>query len=373
MDWEIYDLLGYGGLTIEIVQYLLILLTDLLSTEAASILFERLQRFYFRWCKGEFIDATPENLPQKKMRLLREQIKNHRDLNSLGQRQLDIYTGLNIMILLLELQSYISRKGNLDNDCIFHPCGQLNTDTFNEFQLLQIMGYSDCIDIGTCVDIIGPFLNSTDLSHSNLSVADFRGANLNSSNLQFSDLRSADLSSADLSNADLSYTDLRRANFSNTNFQSAKLIDADLRGTDIKTANLANSDLEGSNLSGADFRGSNLEGANFNSADLRGAYLKEVNLVDTSFIGSRLNRSDLRLTNLQQANLSSADLRGADLRGADLRGANLENAKLVRTNLMNVIWNELTNWPSSQELELAVNVPESLKLRLKNLGGKDER
>jgi hypothetical protein len=56
MDWEIYDLLGYGGLTVEIVGYLMALLSK--STEFEPVrLFQRLESFYLRWCDGEFIDS----------------------------------------------------------------------------------------------------------------------------------------------------------------------------------------------------------------------------------------------------------------------------------------------------------------------------
>lgn len=68
MDKQIYDLLGYGNLTPEIVGYLRGLWVK--SSELDLIrLFERLQDFYLCWCDGVFIDAPPENLPQYKMRL----------------------------------------------------------------------------------------------------------------------------------------------------------------------------------------------------------------------------------------------------------------------------------------------------------------
>jgi hypothetical protein len=51
---EIYDLLGYGGLTPEIVEYLMGLLIE--SEEFRPVqLFERLEDFYWRWSDGEFI------------------------------------------------------------------------------------------------------------------------------------------------------------------------------------------------------------------------------------------------------------------------------------------------------------------------------
>lgn len=63
LNWEIYDLLGYGGLTLEIVEYLMALLGEDKEFEPA-ILFKRFEDFYLRWCEGYFIDAFAETLPQ---------------------------------------------------------------------------------------------------------------------------------------------------------------------------------------------------------------------------------------------------------------------------------------------------------------------
>ncbi|MGK7902994.1 MAG: NACHT domain-containing NTPase, partial [Hormoscilla sp.] len=121
LHWEIYDLLGYGALTPEIVEYLMGLLTA--SEEFRPVeLFERLNDFYFRWCDGEFIDAPPENLPQKKMRQLREQGIQ------LGQRQVDVYAGLNVMILLLELHRYGQEREDLKDKIVFYLCGEPNSE-----------------------------------------------------------------------------------------------------------------------------------------------------------------------------------------------------------------------------------------------------
>jgi hypothetical protein len=49
MDWEIYDLLGFGGLTPEIVEYItayLDICSDLFDTEKIVRLFKRLENFY---------------------------------------------------------------------------------------------------------------------------------------------------------------------------------------------------------------------------------------------------------------------------------------------------------------------------------------
>ncbi|NEP01260.1 MAG: NACHT domain-containing protein [Symploca sp. SIO2E9] len=80
MHEEIYDLLGYGGLTLEIVEYLMGLLRANEEFQPVQ-LFKRLELFYLRWCNGEFIDIPEETLPQKKTR----QFKEHGI--TFGQRQ----------------------------------------------------------------------------------------------------------------------------------------------------------------------------------------------------------------------------------------------------------------------------------------------
>jgi len=211
MDWEIYDLLGYGGLTPEIVEYLMGLLIP--SDEFRPVeLFKRLENFYVRWCEGEFIDAPPENFPQKKMRLVQEQgIKQ-------GQRQVDVYAGLNVMILLLELHRYAQGRDELKQEMIFYPSGKPQ-EYFWTGTLLGIINYSEAIPLGHFANLVGKFLSG------------------------------ADLSGAYLSRTDLSRIDLSDANLSDANLSDADLNDADLSGADLKGANLSGADLKGANLS----------------------------------------------------------------------------------------------------------------------------
>ena len=293
MAWEIYDLLGYGGLTQEIVEYLIGLLTA--SDEFSPVqLFKRLDNFYLRWCDGEFIDALPETLPQKKMRQLQKQGIQ------LGQRQVDVYAGLNVMILLLELNRYAQLRDDLKNKIAFYPCGQKDIEGFDAFRLLHIISYSHSVGFGAFLETVGFFLSDANLSGANLSLTFLAGA----------DLSGADLSGANLNGADLSGVYL-----------------------------------SGANLSGAELRGSffcdraDLSGANLSSANLNGA-----DLID----------ADLSYTVLISADLSRADLIGASLIDADLTNANLEN----------ISWDEDTNWEGVRGVETAVNLPEALKQQL---------
>jgi uncharacterized protein YjbI with pentapeptide repeats len=316
MDWEIYDLLGYGGLTAEIVEYLMALLA--VSTEFQPVrLFKRLESFYLRWCDGEFIDAPPENLPQKKMRQMKEQTP---ETKWIGLRQVDIYAGLNVTILLLELHCYPQLKDDLKDKIAFFPCGKKDTDSFDEYRLLGSIGYSECIGIRGFLETVGQFLSGANLSGANLS-----GANL---------------SDANFSRADLSRVNLRRADLSRVNLRRADLSGADLSGANLSGANFSRANLNGANLSGANLTSANLRGANFSRANLNGANLSGANL---------------RSANLRSAYLSSrANLSGADLSGADLSGAYLEN----------ITWNEYTNWENVTGLKTTKNVPEALKQQL---------
>ncbi len=293
MHWEIYDLLGYGGLTPEIVEYLMGLLTA--SDEFRPVqLFKRLENFYLRWCDGEFIDALPETLPQKKMRQLQKQKLQ------LGQRQVDVYAGLNVLILLLELHRYAQSKDDLKDKIAFYPCGQPDTEGFMPFRLLRIIGYSHCISNTKFFHVVGSFLGGTNLREVSLNGVDLQRANLNGANL--------------------SGTNLNRGAFS---------------GIDLSSANLSNAYLGSAYLSGA-----NLSGANLSGAALMGADLGYKEIVDGrgAIIGY--------------------------LNGANLSGANLSHVNLSCADLKNISWDEDTKWEDVEGLETAVNVPEALKQQL---------
>ncbi|MEG4067297.1 pentapeptide repeat-containing protein [Microcoleus sp. Pol11C2] len=307
MEWEIYDLLGYGPLTGEIVEYLMGLLTTPAVAGEERLfrpveLFQRLEGFYLRWCEGEFIDMLPESLPQKKMRLLRDQWKTQ----ELGQRQIDVYAGLNVMILLLELHRYGQKTPEFKDKMVFYPSGKPNAEgkLDDASRLLRLIGYSYCIGNSGFLHTVGRFLSGANLSGANLSGANLSGANLSGANLSSANLSSANLNRANLSSANLSGANLSRANLSR--------------------ANLSHADLSGAYLSGADLSGADLSGA-----DLSGAYLSG-------------------------ANLSGANLSGADLSGADLSDRTFGDVK----------WDENTKWENVGGLDTAVNVPEALRRQL---------
>ena len=316
MDKQIYDLLGYGNLTREIVEYLMGLLVEISEfhdVERLCQLFQRLEHFYFRWCDGEFIDAEDVNLPQMKKKQLREQLPERE--NHLGLRQVDVCAGLNVMIVLLELHRYAQIRDDLKDKISFHPCGKPNTDKFDSQRLLRIIGYSHCLGIFAFKNNLGLFLSSA-----NLRDADLSGADLSSVNLRSADLSSADLSSADLVSANLISANLRSAN---------------LIGASLSDANLSNANLSDADLGESDLIYANLSGANLSGADLGDAYLKNANL---------------RSADLSNADLSDAYFKGADLRDANFRGVNLEA----------VVWSSDTKWLIARGLHKAVGVSPEL-------------
>ncbi|MEG4814359.1 pentapeptide repeat-containing protein [Microcoleus sp. K5-D4] len=352
MDWEIYDLLGYGPLTEEIVEYLMGLLTTPADPGEENQfrpveLFQRLEYFYQRWCEGEFIDVSSESLPQKKMKLLEKQLKNHK----LGQRQIDVYAGLNVMILLLELHRYGEQRDEFKDKMVFYPCGKPNAEgkLDDEIRLLRIIGYSCCVGYFGFLHTVGSFLSGAHLSGAELSGAKLSGAKLSGAKLSGANLNGAELSDAYLIDADLSGADLTSADLSGANLSRANLSRANLSAADLTNANLSRANLSAAYLSAAYLIGADLSRADLSRANLSGAYLSGADLSD--------------------ANLSRANLSGADLSGAYLSGANLSDANLSRANLRDrtfgyIEWDENTSWENVRGLDTAVNVPEALRRQL---------
>ncbi|MBW4608933.1 MAG: pentapeptide repeat-containing protein [Hassallia sp. WJT32-NPBG1] len=267
MDREIYDLFGYGNLTPEIVEYLMGLFaesSEFKDVERLCQLFQRLEYFYFRWCDGEFIDAEDANLPQMKKKQLREQLPDRE--NHLGLRQVDVCTGLNVMILLLELNRYAQRKDDLKDKISFHPCCKSDADEFYSDCLLRIVGYSYCLSVDAFNKNLRLFLSFANLSFANLSFA-----NLSFANLSFATLNRANLSGATLNRANLSRANLSRANLSLADLSRADLIDANLSDTNLSGANLRDANLSFANLSFADLSNADLSNADLSGADLEAA------------------------------------------------------------------------------------------------------
>ncbi|ERT04115.1 pentapeptide repeats family protein [Lyngbya aestuarii BL J] len=326
LERQIYDLFGYGNLTAEIVEYLMALLIK--NEIDFGVLFERLHEFYLRWCNGDFIelwDATEEMLPLKKARQLQQQ-----DIER-GQRQVDIYTGLNVMILLFELHRYGQLKQELKEKLHFHPCGQPGSEEFDKQRLLQIIRYTYSLKVNTFLNIISKFLIS------------------------------AHLRSADLFNVNLSDVNLSDANLSDANLIRARLGGVDLSRANLIGANFHDATLCGANLSHANLRSSILRDANLRSADLSNANLRSADLIRASLFYANLSGANLSGASLSYAYLSDANLSDADLSCANLSCANLIRADLSCANLSDIRWDNHTKWSNVTGLEEAKNVPEAWK------------
>jgi uncharacterized protein YjbI with pentapeptide repeats len=250
MHWEIYDLLGYGGLTVEVVDYLRVLLTQH-STFDPALLFERLHDFYLRWWEGEFINAVSENWPQKKMLALRECFTSHESY--LGLKQIDALTGFNIMILLFEMQRYYHQLSEANKKLSFNPCGVPGSDEFDQDRLHRIIGYGGCISLFGFRNTVyrflskanfkGAFLASVNLASGNLEKASFVDCYLTNSYLSYAILRSAVFTGADLSESIFAFADLRYASLNKAILNDVNFSHADLRGV-----NFGDSELCGVNL-----------------------------------------------------------------------------------------------------------------------------
>ncbi|MEM8613246.1 MAG: pentapeptide repeat-containing protein [Cyanobacteria bacterium P01_H01_bin.105] len=365
---QVYDLLGFGGLSVEVVEYAFELLEE--SDIDQVRLFRRLHTFYKSWCDGEFLDQAPnENLPQKKFLQMRDQTI------AIGLKQVDIFAGLNTLIFLFKLHAN-TQPENYPNlleddpkpDIWFHPCGEPNIEQFDNGKLLKIILYVNSLGIGTFATTVGPHLNganlnganlysanlySANLNGANLNSADLNGANLNSANLNGANLNSANLNGANLNSANLNGANLNSANLNRAIFNSANLNGANLNGANLNSADLNNADLNGANLNGTNLNGANLYSADFNGANLNSANLNSANLSSANLSNANLYRADLNRVilsravlsrvnldnavlsraNLNSANLYSANLNGANLYRADLNRANLNSANLSSTNL----------------------------------------
>ncbi|MEH1860039.1 MAG: pentapeptide repeat-containing protein [Nostoc sp.] len=336
MHEEIYDLLGNGALKPEIVKQLMELVVTGQKIRP-KLLFWRLEDFYRRWCQGEFIDGTPDdNLPQKtKLKLAAQNI-------AIGLRQVDIYTGLNVLILLLELHRYAQGRDELKQKITFYPSAQPDTDNFFTSQLLRIINYSDALEIGNFSSIVGQFLKGGNfrnayLGDANLTGADFSGADLSLAYLGDANLTGVNFSGANLSGANLGDANLSGANLSGVNLSGADLSSTNLSGANLSCANLSRTDLNRADLSNTNLSRADLSHADLNRADLSSTNLSHADLNNAILFGANLSEANLNSVSLSHADLCRADLSGADLSYAILNGTNLSDTILFSTNLSNAI------------------------------------
>jgi glucokinase len=361
LDWEIYDLLGFGPLTQEIVEFLKILLkneqkSERILTDHLQKLIDRLTNFYIRWFQGEFINnELGGTLARQKMLKLQKPLESQGLF--LGRRQIDVYTGLNVLILLTVLH----RQAQIP----FYSCGKaLNpcsgeeqfsstysstssdagdkADEFEASRILRLMGYSRWLGAEVFINTVGPFLERVNLRRADLRGAELYGANLNEAYLSGVNLDGANLNGAKLNGAFLG---------------NAKVCRADLRGAELNDAFLGNADLTNTLLGNAKLERAVLAGANLRNASLKGANLRGAYLGDADLSNANLSNADFTGADLSCANLSDANLTKAILHGANLTGA-----KLQATNLMGIRWDEKTDLKREiEELNKAFHIPSKLR------------
>lgn len=281
MDWQIIDLLGYGELTPEIVAYLMELLFKNIKPDGLVTIFQRLERFYLLWSQGKFIESSNinEQHPLRKSRQLEKQGIY------LGQRQIDIYAGLNVLILLLSLHNNVKKDNSLRpyiSKMTFYPCGKHGQKDFDRTRLLRISEYSNCFKSSTFVDIVGKFLTGANLVEIDLSRVNLQGANLSKANLSQSDLRRADLSGANLSGAIIRNAYLRGIDMSTVNLSNANLYKSDLARAYLYKANLSGAKLHKVDFRGADLTDTFLGGLSFDKKTYSPAILKEIKADSTT-------------------------------------------------------------------------------------------
>ena len=121
----------------------------------------------------------------------------------------------------------------------------------------------------------------------------------------------------------------------------ARFIGITMQGTDLRESDLTYANFNGAFLQQANLRGADMGGAVFTNGYYAGPNFREANLSGADFSGSRL--FDANFTN---TNLVSANLEGVSLIRANLVGADLSDAKLTNAHLINVTYDETTQWPA---------------------------
>lgn len=396
---EICDLLGHGKLTIETINYLKASIIEVNETELQSV-FVCLNDFYSKWCEGYYLSSiSGKELPWKE---LHERQRLYGICPNV--KQSDIYTGLNVIILLLELHRYSQTTFGLSSQLAFEPSLSVDDDsTRGRENFLRAIGYCHCMEpdaisspstryfannVGQFlekINLLGAVLQGSDLSETNLAGANLRSANLSrtclagtnlaeanlcGSRLILSDLRGADLTGADLTGADLSGAELSNLDF--TLVAESSLIGVTLVGAHISGTNLRGVDLTGSNLSGLDLSRSDLRDTNLTDTNLTRCNLANSDLSLTPLCGAVLKNALLAKDSLRGLDLSRSNLSGLDLSGFDLTGTKLVEADLTNTTLKGAIFDSIDL--SGAVLENALLGRDSLRgldLSRSNLSGLD--
>ncbi|MBD1899740.1 pentapeptide repeat-containing protein [Trichocoleus sp. DQ-A3] len=251
----LYQLLGYGVLSVEIEDMVIERLRRIFERNPAqfsfNVLFERLYRFYRTYCRGRWLDEGIAHQCHTQLQALH---------NPLKILQIDAAVGLNVFLLLSAIAKQMreAHLGHRATQISFWPCG--NPDLPSEFDAEALLTL-----IGRTV-VLSPTAFWQRARHS-LSQLQLRSACLNH----------ALLAEANLWQTNLLAAELAGANLAGANLQQANLSWANLSGADLSGANLAGARLEGANLTGANLQRTNLTLANITHACLFQAQLDDQN------------------------------------------------------------------------------------------------
>ena len=151
----------------------------------------------------------------------------------------------------------------------------------------------------------------------------------------------------DVSLSDTELSELLSAVITRVNLNPT-LKDVDLSADDLEDINVS-----GANLRGMDFSGKTMNLVRFSYCDLVGAKFNQTSTDEVDFGFSKLNDAEFI-----DAELSDSNFDSADLTDANLSGAKMDTSFFNNTNLQDIIYDDLTEFPDLTE---SVNVPTDLE------------
>lgn len=210
-------------------------------------------------------------------------------------------------------------------------------------------------------DLSGLDLTGADLEGTYLTGADLSNANLTNANLAGTYLRNADLSGADLTGTNIEDAYYPEAAKHDETTKFPQGFDIQTHKTDLeRMKSVMGKKIHMLFKSGkhqeAIKRSNQLRLDVFFGADLSNQYLANVNLKNAVLTDANLYGANLDGANLKNADLRTADLSYASLIGANLEGANLKHAYLDGTDLLNVKYDEGTQWPANFNMKRITEV-----------------
>jgi glucose-6-phosphate dehydrogenase assembly protein OpcA len=169
----------------------------------------------------------------------------------LGIRQIDVYTGLNVLILLLELHRYAQVRDEWKDSIVFYPSGKPSKEIVTAgwtARLLIVIRYSESTFLFNFSLNLRYFLHNTYLCGAYLAGTWLCGVNFSGSDLRNTDLSRSELTEASFLHSDLSNVNLYRSQLLRTNFSYSDMTDAILVGANLTATNFTGANLTHANL-----------------------------------------------------------------------------------------------------------------------------